>query len=91
MRELKVVDVRRMTTFAHGDDVVYGGAQRMGVLQGEVHGPPAYTAYRLRCVDPLLILFILGTVSLLFVRSVSHSLYNAKEPATTGSLLKGIL
>ena len=51
----------------------------MGVLQGEVHRPPAYPADRLSSVDPLLILLILGPMSLLFVRSVAHIIHQPKE------------
>lgn len=53
----------------------------MGVLQGEVHWPPAYPADGLSSVDPLLILLILGPMSLLFVRSIAHIIHQPKERA----------
>lgn len=79
-----------MSSLADREDVVYGGAKRMRVLQGEVHGASAYTAYSLRGVDPLLILFILGAVSLLFVRSVSHNFCITKRTSPSLALLEGM-
>lgn len=47
MRELKVVDVRRMSTFADWYNVINSRRHRMRILQGEVHGLAADTAHGL--------------------------------------------
>lgn len=63
MRELKVVDVGRVSTFCQRDDVVYRRAEGVGVLQREVDGAATNTAHGLRCVDPLPVLLELSTVT----------------------------
>ena len=72
-----------MPTLTDRDYVVHCRAEGVGILQGEVHGAATYTAYGLCRKHPPLILFVLGPVSLLFVRSVSHIFHhNAKEPGS---------
>ena len=45
--ELKITDVRWMSTFADRDDMINGGTQWVGVLQREVHGLSTEGAYGL--------------------------------------------
>ena len=73
-----------MSALADRYDVVDRRAEGMGVLQGEVHRAATDPTGGLRCVDPLLILLVLGAVPLFFVRSVSHNSHQRKRPALTG-------
>ena len=79
MSQLQVVYVGGVATFSQGDNVVDRRAKWVGVFQTEVHRLAADTTYRLRCVDPLLILFKLTAMRSFLVRPVSHIITNTKE------------
>ena len=48
VRQLQIIDIRRVPAFFEGDNVIYGRAKRVGVFQAFVNGLAADTAHVLR-------------------------------------------
>ena len=88
--QLQVVYIRGVASFVDRYDVIYRRAEGVGVFQTEVHRLPADPADRLRCIDPLLILFKLCPVFSIFFRSVTccHNITNEKDRASAWSRLE---
>ena len=80
MSELKVCDVRRVSTLCHRDDVVDRCAEGVGGFQTEVHRLPTDRTNRLRCEYSFSILLKLSPMWGVLVWSVCHNFLQHKRP-----------
>ena len=92
MCQLQVVDVARVSAFSQGDNVVNRRAERMRILQGEVHRLSADSADGLCSEYSFSVLLELCAVLAVLVRSVTcrHKYLQRKRPGGHPSLLRSI-